>query len=205
MRRHRRLACDHNSVSSGHLAANAFDCVAQYAACGLDPENHTTSLNLTLSVTELAWVLTCLTPIGELQRMTRPRDKAAKLGFKTAETEEGEVKFTHDGARPQASINAGPLCHPVPTAADILLYNADLVPVGEDQRQHMELCRDLAQRFNHQFSDTFTILDAYALKTGAKIMSLTEPTKNVEVGRKRTGHAYVLDEPDQIKKKIDPP
>ena len=135
--------------------------------------------------------------------MTQFKDKAAKLGFKTAETEEGEVKFTHDGARPQASINAGLLCYPVLMAADILLYNADLVPVGEDQRQHMELCRDLAQRFNHQFSDTFTIPDAYVPKTGAKIMSLTEPTKKMSKSdENERATLYVLDEPDQIKKKI---
>ncbi|MEK9634133.1 MAG: tryptophan--tRNA ligase [Opitutae bacterium] len=182
------------------LRQNVFDCVAQYVACGLDPEkSHQFAQSHVIGHT----VLTCLTPIGELQRMTQFKDKAAKLGFKTAETEEGEVKFTHDGARPQASINAGLLCYPVLMAADILLYNADLVPVGEDQRQHMELCRDLAQRFNHQFSDTFTIPDAYVPKTGAKIMSLTEPTKKMSKSdENERATLYVLDEPDQIKKKI---
>jgi len=186
------------------LRQNVYDCVAQYIACGLDPEKcHQFAQSHVIGHTELAWVLTCLTPIGELQRMTQFKDKAAKLGFKTAETEDGEVKFSHEGARPQASINAGLLCYPVLMAADILLYNADLVPVGEDQRQHMELCRDLAQRFNHQFSDTFTIPDAYVPKTGAKVMSLTDPTKKMSKSdENERATIYVLDEPDQIKKKI---
>ena len=186
------------------LRQNVFDCVAQYVACGLDPEKcHQFVQSHVIGHTELAWVLTCLTPIGELQRMTQFKDKAEKLGFKTAESEDGEVKFTHEGARPQASINAGLLCYPVLMAADILLYNADLVPVGEDQRQHMELCRDLAQRFNHQYSDTFTVPDAYVPKTGSKIMSLTEPTRKMSKSdQNERATLYVLDEPDQIRKKI---
>ena len=82
--------------------------------------------------------------------MTQFKDKTAKLGFKATHSDGDDSKFSHEGARPQASINAGILCYPVLMAADILLYNADQVPVGEDQRQHLELCRDLAQRFNHQ-------------------------------------------------------
>ena len=83
------------------------------------------------------------------------------------------------GMRAQASINAGLLCYPVLMAADILLYNADLVPVGDDQRQHLELCRDLAGRFNHKYSDTFTIPNPYIPKTGARIMSLVDPTRKM--------------------------
>ena len=186
------------------LRQNVFDCVAQYVACGLDPEKcHQFVQSHVTGHTELAWVLTCLTPIGELQRMTQFKDKVAKLGFKTAETEEGETKFTHEGARPQASVNAGLLCYPVLMAADILLYNADLVPVGEDQRQHMELCRDLAQRFNHQYSETFTVPEAYLPKTGSRIMSLADPTRKMSKSDENDrATLYVLDEPEQIKRKI---
>ena len=130
------------------LRQNVYQCVAQYIACGLDPAKcHQFVQSHVMGHTELAWVLTCITPIGELQRMTQFKDKAAKLGFKIAENNEADdLKFEHHGARAQASINAGLLCYPVLMAADILFYNADLVPVGEDQRQHLELCRDLAQR-----------------------------------------------------------
>lgn len=186
------------------LRQSVFDCVAQYVACGLDPDKcHQFVQSHVIGHTELAWVLTCLTPIGELQRMTQFKDKAAKLGFKTGETEDGEVKFTHEGARPQASINAGLLCYPVLMAADILLYNADLVPVGEDQRQHLELCRDLAQRFNHQYSETFVIPDPYVPETGGRIMSLAEPTKKMSKSDdNERASLYILDEPEQIRKKI---
>lgn len=186
------------------LRQSVYDCVAQYIACGLEPEKcHQFVQSHVIGHTELAWVLTCLTPIGELQRMTQFKDKATKLGFKTSESEGGEVKFSHEGARAQSSINAGLLCYPVLMAADILLYNADLVPVGEDQRQHLELCRDLAQRFNHQYSDTFVIPDPYVPKTGGRIMSLTEPTRKMSKsdGNERAS-LYILDEPEQIRKKI---
>ena len=131
------------------LRKNVYDCVAQYIACGLDPEKcHQFVQSHVIGHTELAWILTCLTPIGELQRMTQFKDKVAKLGFKVTEQDDPNsesVKFSHQGARAQSSINTGLLCYPVLMAADILLYNADLVPVGEDQRQHLELCRDLIQ------------------------------------------------------------
>lgn len=186
------------------LRQNVFDCVAQYVACGLDPEKcHQFVQSHVVGHTELAWILTCLTPIGELQRMTQFKDKVAKLGFKAAEQEGEEIKFTHDGARAQASINAGLLCYPVLMAADILLYNADLVPVGEDQRQHMELCRDLAQRFNHQFSETFVVPDAYVGETGSRIMSLADPTRKMSKSdENERATLYILDEPGQIGKKI---
>ena len=193
-----------NPCHPATLRQNVYECVAQYIACGLDPEkSHQFAQSHVIGHTELAWVLTCLTPIGELQRMTQFKDKAAKLGFKTSDDASDEIKFTHEGARPQASINAGLLCYPVLMAADILLYNADLVPVGEDQRQHLELCRDLAQRFNHQYSDTFTVPKPYVPKSGAKIMSLGDPSKKMSKSDKNErATLYILDEPDQIKKKI---
>ena len=188
------------------LRQNVYQCVAQYVACGLDPDKcHQFVQSHVIGHTELAWVLTCITPIGELQRMTQFKDKAAKLGFKVSEGEEqtDEVKFEHEGARPQASINAGLLCYPVLMASDILLYNADLVPVGEDQRQHLELCRDLAQRFNHQYSDTFVIPEPYVPKTGARIMSLTDPTRKMSKSdENERATLFILDPPDRIRKKI---
>ena len=180
------------------LRQNTYQCVAQYIACGLDPDKcHQFVQSHVIGHTELAWVLTCLTPIGELQRMTQFKDKAAKLGFKTAETDfpDGEIKFSHEGARAQASINAGLLCYPVLMAADILLYNADLVPVGEDQRQHLELCRDLAQRFNHQYSETFVIPEPYVPKTGSRIMSLADPTRKMSKSDENDrATLFILDE-----------
>ena len=186
------------------LRQNVYDCVAQYIACGLDPKKcHQFIQSHVIGHTELAWVLTCITPIGELQRMTQFKDKVAKLGFKNTESTNENLKFTHEGARPQASINAGLLCYPVLMAADILLYNADLVPVGEDQRQHLELCRDLAQRFNHQYSETFSIPKAFVPKTGAKIMSLADPRRKMSKSdENERATLYILDEPNQIKKKI---
>lgn len=187
------------------IRKNVFDCVAQYIACGLDPQKcHQFVQSHVIGHTELAWVLTCITPIGELQRMTQFKDKAAKLGFKTTENlKGGDIKFEHQGAKAQASINAGLLCYPVLMAADILLYNADMVPVGEDQRQHLELCRDLAQRFNNQYSETFTIPKAFVPKTGAKIMSLSDPSRKMSKSDDNDKSTiFILDEPDQIRKKI---
>ena len=187
------------------LRQNVYSCIAQYIACGLDPENcHQFVQSHVIGHTELAWILTCMTPIGELQRMTQFKDKAAKLGFKMAhDHESNDLKFAHEGMRAQASINAGLLCYPVLMAADILLYNADLVPVGDDQRQHLELCRDLAGRFNHKYSETFTIPEPYVPKMGARIMSLIEPQRKMSKSDdNERGTLYVLDEPSQIKKKI---
>jgi tryptophanyl-tRNA synthetase len=187
------------------LRQNVFQCVAQYIACGLDPQKcHQFVQSHVMGHTELAWVLTCITPIGELQRMTQFKDKASKLGFKVSKNTEGDdLKFEHQGARAQASINAGLLCYPVLMAADILLYNANLVPVGEDQRQHLELCRDLAQRFNHQYSETFVIPEPYIPKQGAKIMSLADPSRKMSKSDdNERATLYILDEPDRIRKKI---
>ena len=187
------------------LRQNVYQCVAQYIACGLDPAKcHQFVQSHVMGHTELAWVLTCITPIGELQRMTQFKDKAAKLGFKVAASNEADdLKFEHHGARAQASINAGLLCYPVLMAADILLYNADLVPVGEDQRQHLELCRDLAQRFNNHYSETFVIPEPFVPKTGSRIMSLADPTRKMSKSdENEKATIYILDEPDRIRKKI---
>ena len=187
------------------LRQNVYSCIAQYIACGLDPQkSHQFVQSHVIGHTELAWMLTCMTPIGELQRMTQFKDKVAKMGFKIAQDyASDDLKFTHEGMRAQATINAGLLCYPVLMAADILLYNADLVPVGDDQRQHLELCRDLAGKFNQKYSETFTIPKPYVAQTGARIMSLADPVRKMsksDINERAT--IYILDEPAQIKKKI---
>lgn len=187
------------------LRKNVYSCLAQYLACGLDPEKcHQFVQSHVVGHTELAWILTCMTPVGELQRMTQFKDKLGRLGFKTStKGEEDEIKFVHQGMRPQASVNAGLLCYPVLMAADILLYNADLVPVGEDQRQHLELCRDLAVRFNHKYSETFVVPEAFVPTTGARIMSLSDPSRKMSKSdENERATLFVLDEPELIKKKI---
>ena len=185
------------------LRKNTLSCVAQYIACGLDPERANIFIQShVVGHTELAWLLSCIPPIGELQRMTQFKEKAAKLGFKVSD-DENDLKFSHDGARAQASVNSGLLMYPVLMAADILLYNADAVPVGNDQRQHLELCRNLAQRFNHTYSETFTIPEPFIPKAGARIMSLQEPgAKMSKSDENQNATLFILDKPDVLKKKI---
>lgn len=187
------------------LRKNTLSCLAQYIACGLDPErSHMFVQSHVIGHTELAWVLSCLTPIGDLQRMTQFKEKAAKLGFKVADEEgEGGVKFAHEGARAQASVNSGLLMYPVLMAADILLYNADAVPVGNDQRQHLELCRDLAQRFNHRYSETFTVPEPFIPESGARIMSLQDPERKMSKSDdNHNATLFILDDPKVLRKKI---
>ena len=164
------------------LRQNSLRCVAQYIACGLDPATaHIFLQSHVTGHTELAWVLNCLTPVGDLFRMTQFKDKTS--GSSTPDdVEEGEGWQTPVGSgkpQPKPLVNGGLLVYPVLMAADILLYNADVVPIGEDQKQHLELCRDLAQRFNHYYSNTFTVPDAYIPETGARIMSLQDPTRKM--------------------------
>jgi len=188
------------------LRNRSLSCLAQYMACGLDPDR--CSLFIQSHVTghaELAWVLSCLTPIGDLQRMTQFKEKAARLGFKVREDNDEEVdaRFSHEGARQGAMLNAGLLYYPVLMAADILLYNADKVPVGDDQRQHLELCRDLAQRFNHTYSETFTIPEPYIGEQGARIMSLQAPERKMSKSDETpSATLFILDSPDQLRKKV---
>lgn len=142
-------------IEAKELRANTLSVIALYIAVGLDPAKST--LFIQSHVTghaELSWVLSCLTGLGQLSRMTQFKDKSAKPG---------------------AVINAGLYTYPVLMASDILLYNADLVPVGDDQRQHLEMTRDLAMRFNNTYSDTFVVPEAYYPKAGARIMDLQNP------------------------------
>ena len=187
------------------LRKNTLSCVAQYIACGLDPERSNIFIQSHVTGhTELAWLLSCITPIGDLQRMTQFKEKAAKLGFKVSSNPEAnDLVFTHEGARQGASLNSGLLMYPVLMAADILLYNADAVPVGNDQKQHLELCRDLAQRFNSAYSETFKIPEPYIPKAGARIMSLQEPAQKMSKSdENRNATLYILDPVDALRKKI---
>lgn len=184
------------------LRKNTLSCVAQYIACGLDTERCAIFVQSQVrGHTDLAWILSCMTPIGELQRMTQFKEKAAKSGFNPRA--ESELKFTGDRVSAGNSLNAGLLMYPVLMAADILLYNADVVPVGSDQRQHLELCRNLAQRFNHNYSETFTIPEPYIPEQGSRIMSLTDPGRKMSKSdENQNSTIYILDEPSVLKKKI---
>lgn len=168
------------------LRRDSLDCLAQYIACGLDPEKcHIFLQSHVIGHTELAWILSCLTPLGRLERMTQFKDKARK--------DESQRGF----------IGTGLLTYPVLQAADILLYNADRVPVGEDQRQHLELTRDLAQKFNESYSETFKLPDLDIGKEGARIMSLQDPTRKMSKSdENQNGTLYVTDNEKTLRKKI---
>ena len=157
--------------------------LAQYIACGIDPEKNTVVIQSHVPEhAELAWVLNTLTYFGELNRMTQFKDKYKKHA---------------------SNINTGLFTYPVLMAADILIYQADLVPVGADQKQHLELSRDLAQRFNHNYSDTFPIPEPFIPKSGARIMSLQEPDKKMSKSdENENNYIALLDSPDVIMKKI---
>lgn len=165
------------------LRANTIELLAQYLACGLDPEKNTIFIQSHVKEhVELMWILNTMTYMGELSRMTQFKDKSQKS---------------------EANLNAGLFTYPVLMAADILLYQADLVPVGDDQKQHLELSRDLANRFNNRFSPTFVVPDGYYPKGGARVMSLQEPTKKMSKSDSNE-NAFILlaDDSDAIKRKI---
>ena len=179
------------------LRKNTMSCVAQYIACGLDPERSKIFVQSHVTGhTELAWLLSCITPIGELQRMTQFKEKVAKLT-----PEDGGPADVAGTSK--VSVNSGLMMYPVLMAADILLYNADAVPVGDDQKQHLELCRNLAQRFNHRYSDTFTIPEPFIPKAGARIKSLQDPERKMSKSdANQSATLYLLDEPKVLRKKI---
>jgi tryptophanyl-tRNA synthetase len=156
---------------------------AQLFGAGLDPDRSIVFVQSHVPEhTELTWVLSCLTGFGEASRMTQFKDKTAR------------------GGATQASV--GLFSYPVLQAADILLYQTDQVPVGEDQRQHLELSRDLATRFNHRYGPTFTVPSAYILAGVAKITDLQEPAAKMSKSSSPQGIVDVLDEPDVIRRKI---
>ena len=153
-----------------------------YIAAGLDPEKNCIYYQSHVSGhAELSWILNCFTYMGELNRMTQFKDKSAKHAD---------------------NINAGLFTYPVLMAADILLYQADVVPVGVDQMQHLEITRDIAERFNNIYGDVFTIPEAYIGKVGAKIMSLQDPTKKMSKSDENPNASiYLMDTPDVIMRK----
>ena len=157
---------------------------AQLIGAGLDPERCTLFVQSHVPEhTELQWVLSCITGFGEANRMTQFKDKSAK------------------GGAEQSSV--GLFTYPILQAADILLYEANQVPVGEDQRQHLELTRDLAQRFNHRFGETFILPEAYIPPAAARIADLQDPAiKMSKSASSPQGIVDVLDDPAQIRKKI---
>ncbi len=165
------------------LRRRTLEVLALYIACGIDPEKDVLFIQShNPAHAELAWVLNCYTYMGELQRMTQFKDKSA---------------------RHAENINAGLFTYPVLMASDILLYQADYVPVGKDQMQHIELCRDVAQRFNAIYGDVFTIPEGLLPKVGANIMSLQNPTKKMSKSDPNP-KAYIsmMDDMNVIAKKI---
>ena len=166
-----------------NLRNNSLDCVAQYVACGLDPERCKIFLQShVIGHTELMWVLACLIPVGQLERMTQFKDKSKKIGD---------------------SVSSGLLFYPALMAADILLYNADMVPTGEDQKQHLELTRDVAIKFNNTYSETFKVPDPYIGDAGARVMSLQNPTSKMSKSDSNmNATVFLTDSDDAINKKI---
>ncbi len=162
------------------------ELTALYLACGLDPEKATIFVQSEVpGHTQLAWMLTCNTQMGELERMTQFKDKSQKQSAK------GQ------------GISSGLFMYPVLMAADILLYDIDFVPVGDDQKQHLELTRDLAERFNNRFGETFKVPEPLIGKTGARVMSLQEPTKKMSKSDDNAKNFILMtDEPNIIRKKI---
>jgi len=166
------------------LRANVREMAAIFLAVGLDPERAVIFRQSRVSEhTELAWLLNCIAKVGELSRMTQFKDKSQRGGAESA--------------------SVGLYDYPVLQAADILLYNAHLVPVGEDQRQHLELTRTLARRFNGLYGETFVVPEPMILETGARVMALDEPTAKMSKSSPTpAGYVALLDEPDVIRRKI---
>ncbi len=165
------------------LRRRTYETLAVYIACGIDPEKSTLFVQSHVPAhAELAWILNCFTMFGELSRMTQFKDKSAKNS---------------------KNINAGLFTYPSLMAADILLYQANLVPVGIDQKQHIELARDIAERMNGIFGDTFTVPEGFMPKTGTKIMSLAEPTKKMSKSdENENAYVAILDSKDAIIRKF---
>lgn len=161
------------------LRRRTLEQLAQYIACGLDPKKNTVFIQSHVPQhAELSWILSCYTMFGELSRMTQFKDKSAKNAD---------------------NINAGLFTYPALMAADILLYQTDLVPVGSDQKQHVELCRDVATRFNGVYGNVFKIPEPFIPKVGARIMSLSSPEKKMSKSDKNSGGCiYIMQDPDEI-------
>ena len=164
------------------LRQRTLELAALYIACGIDPEKCVLFVQSHVPQhAQLGWILNCYTYMGELSRMTQFKEKSA---------------------RHEENINAGLFDYPVLMAADILLYQTAFVPVGDDQRQHVELARDIAIRFNNAYSPTFTVPEAIIPKAGARVMSLQEPTKKMSKSDEDSSSVFILDTPDVIRKKF---
>lgn len=170
-------------IKAAELRKNTKDLIAFYLAAGLDPEKVTIFLQSDVPAhAQLGWIMTCLSGYGELQRMTQFKDKMAKQ---------------------ESGITAGLYTYPSLMAADILLYDPDYVPVGIDQKQHVELTRNLAERFNKRYSDTFKLPEPLVTKVGAKIYDLQNPTKKMSKSESNPkGVIELLDDPAQARNKI---
>ena len=163
------------------LRKRVLTLLANYIACGLDPEKCTLFIQSHVPAhSQLAWVLDCYTMFGELGRMTQFKDKSA---------------------RNADNINAGLFTYPVLMAADILLYQPDFVPVGEDQKQHVEICRDIANRFNGVYGDVFKVPEPYIAKVGARIMSLSTPESKMSKSQP-DGCVFLMEKPEDIMRKF---
>ena len=165
------------------LRKATLDTLALYLACGIDPQKSTIFVQSQVPAhAELGWALNCYTYFGELSRMTQFKDKSS---------------------RHSENINAGLFDYPVLMAADILLYQANLVPVGDDQKQHLELSRDIAMRFNALYGDIFTVPEPFIAKVGARVMSLQDPSKKMSKSDENRNNVIgLLENPKDIEKKI---
>ncbi len=165
------------------LRRRTYETLALYIACGLDPEKNTLYVQSHVPAhTEMAWMLNCFTMFGELSRMTQFKDKSQKHAD---------------------NVNAGLFTYPVLMAADILLYQTNVVPIGADQKQHLELARNIVDRFNQLYPDTFTMPEPIIAKSGAKIMSLAEPTQKMSKSDENENAVVrILDTPDAIMRKF---
>jgi tryptophanyl-tRNA synthetase len=156
--------------------------MAIFLASGLDPEKNIIYFQSQVAAhPELAWILNCFTYMGEMSRMTQFKDKSQKHAD---------------------NINCGLFTYPVLMAADILLYQTDLVPIGADQKQHLEICRDIAERINAVYGDVFVVPEGYFPKVGARVMSLQEPTRKMSKSDPEDTYIAILDKPDVIRKKV---
>jgi tryptophanyl-tRNA synthetase len=214
------------------LRQKTLDLARIYLAAGVDPTKSTVFIQSDVAEhTELTWVLSCMSRMGELERMTQFKDKSQKSN---AEISNALVKITNEfiegfeksddpeaktgsalaslifARKAELSLSAGTeragvglFTYPVLMAADILLYQTDLVPVGQDQKQHLELTRDLAERFNRDFGETFKVPDPYIPPVGANIKSLQDPTKKMSKSDENlNGSIFLMDDPDTILKKV---
>lgn len=178
---------DHHAITvrqnPADLRAKSLEVAKLYFACGIDPEKSTVFIQSHVPAhTELSWILGTITRVNEMERMTQFKEKAAK--------------------NPK-NINIGLMTYPVLMAADIVLYNANLVPVGEDQTQHLEFARSIAERFNREFADLLTIPEQFTPPQGARVMSLADPLSKMSKSDKKANATIgLLDTPDVIKKKI---